>query len=186
MADNSAALTQSRWDTRTLARDVAALCGFSVALAVTVGVIKTPMQWPGHSAIFWLPVLVLAGTHRRTGMVIGAALCGGGLALSFRGTDALGMASLLAAASAIEAFSLNREGRARGLRMVLAGVGAHLGKLLVKLVSTAAMGLPLNEAFLPLLPTVALYLAFGAAAAFIAWGVLAGYSRLRPSAAPPA
>jgi len=179
MSESSAALSGVRADAQSLACDLAALLGFSAALAVTAGLVKTPMQLPGHSAIFWLPVLVLAGAHRRPGMVIGTAVCGGAMALSFRGTDALGLASLLAAASAIEAFGLGQTKGARGLQMILAGLLAHLGKLVVKLVSTTAVGVPLNEALLPLLPTAALYAAFGVAAALIAWGGLAGYERIR-------
>ncbi len=181
MPEGSTALSGVRTDAQALARDLGAGLGFSAALAITAGLIKTPMQLPGHSAIFWLPLLVLAGAHRRPGMAIGTAACGGAMALCFRGVDALGFASLLAAASAIEAFGIGQTTRARGLRMILAGLLAHLGKLVVKLVSTTAMGLPLNEALLPLLPTVALYAAFGVTAALIAWAALAGYERIRGS-----
>jgi len=179
MSESSAALTGVRTDAQALVRDLAALLGFSAALAVTAGLVRTPMQLPGHSAIFWLPVLVLAGAHRRPGMAIGTAVCGGAMALSIRGTDVLGLAALLAAASAVEALGLGQTKRSRGLRMIAAGLLAHLGKLVVKLVSTTAMGVPLNEALLPVLPTAALYAAFGVAAALIAWGALAGYERIR-------
>jgi hypothetical protein len=179
MSQSDAALTRDRADAKTVVADLAALCGFSVAVAVTAGVVKTPMALPGHSALFWLPVLVLAGAHRRPGMAIGAGLCGGLLGGLWGGIDAQGLAALLAGSGVIEAFGLGRSAQARGVRMIVAGLLAHLGKLGVKLAAGLAVGLPLNAARLPILPTLALYAAFGLAAGAMAWGVLAAWLRLR-------
>ncbi len=61
-------------------RDLLVLLGFSFALAITAGLIKTPMRLPGHSALLWLLVLLLAGYKRRPGMAVGTAALGGGVA----------------------------------------------------------------------------------------------------------
>ena len=162
-----------------IARDLLALLGFSAALAVTAGAIKTPIAVPGHSAILWLPVLVLAGCYRRPGMALGAVLCGGLVAGGWGGLRGMEFSGLLASAAAVEAFGIGRSARSRGLRMLLAGTLGHLGKLGVKALAFGVAGLPLNRAGLTLYPTLVLYAAFGLAGGIIAWGLLSAWLRLR-------
>jgi hypothetical protein len=172
MAQSEVALSGMRADPRAVARDLASLLGFSAALAVTAGVIRTPMHLPGHSALFWLPVLVLAGAHRRPGMALGAALFGGGVAGLWGGVDGLGFASLLGAAAVMEVSGLGRPSQPRAVRWALAGMGAHAAKFALKLIASLTTGLPLNLAGLFPLATLGLYVAFGLAAGLLAWALL--------------
>ncbi len=179
MHQNSTVQVQAGYGARDLTRDMAALLGFSAALAVTAGAVKTHIGVPGHSAIFWLPVLVLAGSYRRPGMALGAVLCGGVVAGTWGGVRGMEFAGLLATAAAIEAFGIGQSAQSRRFRMLLAGTIGHLGKLGVKALAFGVAGLPLNRAGLTLFPTLALYAAFGLAGAAIALGLFAAWQRLR-------
>lgn len=179
MQQSSAIDVRAGYGVHDLTRDLAALVGFSAALAVTAGLTRTHMGVPGHSAIFWLPVLVLAGTYRRPGMALGAVLCGGMVAGAWGGLRGMEFAGLLGTAAAVEAFGIGQSARSRGLRMLLAGMLGHFGKLAVKALAFGVAGLPLNRAGLTLFPTLALYAAFGLAGGAIAWGILSAWLRLR-------
>jgi len=179
MASHEAALERRQTEALTVAKDLAALLGFSAAVAITAGVIRTPMQLPGHSAIFWLPVLVLAAFHRRPGMAVGAAMLGGLGGAAFGHIGGLEYAQLIAAAGLAEGLGGARAIRSRTLRVLLAAICGHLGKLGLKLVAGVAMGVPLNAARLPILPTFALYAAFGLVAGAETWALLALRDRLR-------
>lgn len=179
MHHDSATEVQVGYGIADLTRDLAALIGFSAALAVTAGLIKTRIGVPGHSAIFWLPVLVLAGCYRRPGMALGAVVCGGLVAGTWGGLRGMEFSGLLASAAAIEAFGVGTSARSRGLRMLLAGLLGHLGKLGVKALAFGVAGLPLNRAGLTLFPTLTLYAAFGLAGGIMAWGILSAWLRLR-------
>lgn len=159
-------------------RDLAALLGFAAATVVTAAVIKTPIGVPGHSALFWLPVLVLAGCYPRGGMAVGSAVVGGLAGTAVGRVGGTEFAGLLAAAAVVEAFGLNAKERQRVLPMVCAGLLGHLGKLAMKVISTVAAGLPLNTALLSLPATLALYAAFGVLAGALAWVALAGWRTL--------
>jgi hypothetical protein len=178
VSEDRAAVELSRPISRSLARDAAALLGFSAALAVAVGVIKTPMHVPGHSALFWMPILVLAGSHRRPGMAVGSAALGGAMASLWGGVGGLDFGCLLAAAALVQACALARSPESRGTWMLAAGVLGHLGKLGIKVLASVAAGLPLNHTGLLLLPTLGLYLAFGLMGGSLAWGALAASRRL--------
>lgn len=164
---------------RAHVEDLAALLGFSTALAITAGVIKTPIGVPGHSAIFWIPVLVLAGCHRRQGMAVGAGLLGGMMAGLWCGPGIAKLAGLLAASAVVEAWGLGARAKPGALRMAATGALAHVGKLGVKVLSILVAGIPLNKAGLPLLPTLVLYAAFGIGGGIIAWGLLRAFNGLR-------
>ncbi len=167
-----------------LARELAALLGFSLAVTVTAGFIKTHMGLPGHSAVIWLPVLLLAG-FRRPGMTAGAALAGGGLGAALGAIRPHELASLMVAASVVEAFGLSTATRWRAPLFLAAGILANLGKLALKFLTLGIAGLPLNRMGYPLLPTLAIYSAAGLIAGFIALGLVAGSERLRGRCARP-
>ncbi len=177
-ADSPHIETRSR--TAVLARDLAALLGFSAALAVTAGLIRTPMHLPGHSAVFWMPVLVLAGAYRRPGLAAGSALLGGAASVLWCGKGALEFAGLLAAAGAVEALRAGWSARTRGLWLIVAGILGHLGKLGTKVLAALAAGSAVNDTGLLIVPTLALYAAFGLAGGALAWGALTAWDRLRP------
>jgi hypothetical protein len=155
------------------------LLGFSVALVVTRGVIHTPIGVPGHSAVFWIPVLVLAGCRRMPGFVVATAICGGAMAAGIGGFRAMEFAGVLASAGVVEAFGLGRRRCRGGMLMLLAGGLGHVAKLSVKVLALAVAGVPLNHAGLPLMPTLGLYVSFGIIGGLLAWGARSGWERLR-------
>ncbi len=163
---------------RAVAGEAVVLLGFSVALAVTAGLVKTPMGVPGHSAVFWVPVLVLAGCRRMPGFVVATALCGGAMAAGIGGFRAMEFAGVLASAGVVEAFGLGRRERPAGVLIVLAGGLGHATKLSVKVLALAVAGVPLNHAGLPLLPTLGLYVSFGIIGGLLAWGARSGWEYL--------
>jgi len=168
----------ARADAHVIATELAALLGFSLAVTVTAGLIKTHMGLPGHSAAIWMPVLLLAG-FRRPGMTAGAALVGGGLGAAMGAIRPHELASLMIAASIVEAFGLSTATRWRAPLFLLAGIGGNLGKLALKFLTAGVAGLPLNKMQLPLLPTFAIYAAAGLVAGFIALGIVTGWERAR-------
>ena len=181
MARETQALGASHTEqTRALAVDLAALLGFSGALVVTAGLIKTPMGLPGHSALFWMPVLVLAGAHRRAGTAAGAALCGGGVSVGLGVMGAAEFGGLILAGLVLEGLRLLRGAPPQGLWLLVAGLVAHLGKLAVKLGPALIAPQVLNGARLGLSLTAALYAAFGLGGGVIAWGALAAWRRWGP------
>ena len=169
--------TTAQW--RVLTRDLTALFGYSAALAAAAGVIKTPVGVPGHSAVFWVPVLVLAASHRRAGMAVASAALGGFVAHLFGGLHTTEAAAVLAAAGVLEGTRAATGGRSQGLAMLLGGMLAHLGKLGVKILAAVCGGGPLNAAGLALLPTLAFYAAFGLIGGALAWGVWSAWAGLR-------
>ena len=168
----------ARLDAQVIATELAALLGFSLAITVTAGLIKTSIGMPGHSAIFWMPVLLLAGC-RRPGMTAGAAIAGGGLGAALGAIRPNELAALMISASIVEAFGLSLTSRWRTVLLLLAGICGNLGKLGMKVFTLGIAGLPLNKVGLTLMPTLAIYAASGLIAGFIAIGILAGWARLR-------
>jgi len=166
---------------RAVARDLLTLFVFSAALALAVGLVKTRFLIPGHALIYRIPLLVLAGACGRPGMAAGSGLLGGLMARAWGGLGTIEFAGLLAAAAIVEAFGLGRAIANRGPLMALAGALAPLGKLGIKLVALLFAGIPLNQAGLPLLPTIASYLTFGLIGGGLAWGALRAWSTAEKS-----
>ncbi len=164
---------------REVGRDFGAVLGFSLALAIARHVIHTPIGVPGHSAVFWIPVLVLAGFYRMPGTVVACATCGSLLGIGLGDLDALKIAGVLAAASVIEAFGLGQRQRPGALLILVAATLSHLGKLSTKLLAVVAAGLPLNRVGLPLGTTLALYAAFGLIGGVLAFAVLSAWRAAR-------
>ena len=170
---------QAHCGLQPLARDLAVLLGFSAALAVAAGVVRTPMGVPGHSAVYRMAILVLAGSYRRPGMAVGTALCGGALATLWVGFSGGQFAGLLASGAVVEALGIGGSPGPSSLRLLLAGVLGNFGKLAIKILATTSAGLPLNHALIPLLPTIGLYTIFGVIGGAVAWGALSSCSQLR-------
>lgn len=161
------------------------LIGFSGALAVTSGVVRTPIGVPGHSAMFWLPLLVLAGAQKRSGLAAGAALLGGAFCFLYCGRGLREIAGLLAAGAAVEACGGLRDSVPILVWMLLAGLLGHFGKLSTKVAAVFIAGLPLNLAGLAFLKTAALYSAFGIIAGAVAWLLRAGKNGIRSAFQSP-
>ncbi|MBM3501318.1 MAG: hypothetical protein FJX74_21915 [Armatimonadetes bacterium] len=171
-------------DSYAMAKELAALLAFSLAVTVAAGLIRTHAGLPGHRAVIWMPILLLAG-FRRPGLTAGAALAGGSLGAALGAIDAEGLAALMAAAAIVEAFGLSTAGRWRAPLFLAAGICGNLGKLALKFLLFGVVGLPLNKMRLPLLPTFAIYAAAGLAAGFIALGIVTGWEKLRREPAGP-
>ena len=178
MLEGKLSATISKSGIRGMAGEAAALLGFSVALAVTAGLVKTPMGVPGHSAVLWVPVLVLAGCRRLPGFVVATAICGGAMATGMGGFGAMKFAGVLASAGVIEAFGLGRRKCPGGVLMLVAGGLGHAAKLCVKLLALGVAGMPLNRAGLPIVPTLGLYVSFGIIGGLVAWGCWASHRSL--------
>jgi len=91
----------------------------------------------------------------------------------------LELAGVLVSAGVVEVIGLGQMGRPSGLRMIIAGMAGHLGKLAVKVLSLAVTGALLNRTGLPVIQTAALYAVFGILGGLIAWGGLSAWLRLR-------
>lgn len=171
------AATPHRTSAVEVARELAVLLAFSLAVAVTAGPLKLGLGIPGHAALYRLPVLLLAGCRRTPGFAVASAACGGVLAFGWAGFSGMNFAELLASAAVIEAFGLGRRKRVGLPLLLLTGLLAHIGKLLLKVVAALVAGMPLNRAGLPLDATLALYCSFGLMAGLTAYGLLLGYRR---------
>lgn len=171
------AATPHRTSAVEVARELAVLLAFSLAVAVTAGPLKLGLGIPGHAALYRLPVLLLAGCRRTPGFAVASAACGGLMAFGWGGFSGMNFAELLASAAVIEAFGLGRRKPPKLLLVLLAGGLAQGGKLLVKVVTALVAGVPLNRAGLPLAATLALHCSFGLLAGLIAYGLLLGYRR---------
>jgi hypothetical protein len=183
MQTGSTAISRESYDARALVMDLLALLGFSAAILVARGFLRLHLGIPGHAAVIWMPILVLAGV-RRSGMSFGSALIGGSMAVGFARMDVMDMGVLLLASSVVEAFGLSRDLKHRGAFMLFAGMLGHLAKLGLKVLVCFVAGVPLNRAGLTLYPTLALYAAFGLMGGAIAVGILAGWTRLRKKETP--
>ena len=180
MQPRSVAIASERHDyySRPLVMDLLALLGFSAAIVVTRGLVKTHMGIPGHSAVYWVPVLILAAA-RRSGMPFGSALLGGTISMAFCGFRGMEFAGLMGTAAVIETFGIARSGKSRPVRMLLAGTLGHIGKLGVRALVLGVAGVPLNRAGMGLLPTLALYSLFGLIGGVVGLGMLLGWKKLR-------
>lgn len=125
---------------------------------------------PGHSALFWLPPLLIAARWGPRGS--GALVAGMGTMLCW-GMGVVTPAKVggyLLAGAAIEATYYLGRRAPEAVRMVAAGIGGHLGKLAFKVLLLAGTGLPMTRAEPHLLWALVLYASFGAAAALLCLG----------------
>lgn len=178
MPDSEVGVAHRRITASDVAREVAVLLGFSVAVAVTASLVKLGLGIPGHAAVHRLPVLLLAGCRRTPGFTVATATCGGLMAFGMGGFSAMNFAELLASAAVIEAFGLGRRKNLGLLLVLVVGLVAHMGKLLLKVMAVLVAGLPLNRVGLPVDATLALYASFGVIAGLVSYGLLLGWQRL--------
>ncbi|MFP3904562.1 MAG: hypothetical protein ACLFWB_10015 [Armatimonadota bacterium] len=156
-------------DAQAVATYAAMMLAFSAALVITDGIIRTPIGVPGHSAVFWIPVLVLAGAQKRSGIAAGSSVLAGSASLLWFGGNVGGVMTLAAAGVVIEVLAAFKHTDTLAVWMVLAGLAAHFGKLAIKVLMALVMVKPLNLAGLQLVETAVLYAAFGIIGGAIAW-----------------
>ncbi len=178
MAHERASATTAGIKAHDVARDLLAVLGFSVALVIARHVIHTPIGVPGHSAVFWIPVLLLAGRYRMPGCAVACATCGSLFGMGMGDLDAMKIAGVLAASATVDAFGLGQRKRVNALLLLAAGALAHVAKLMTKILATVVAGAPLNAVGVPLLPSLGLYVSFGLIGGVIALAVLYAWTRL--------
>lgn len=169
MADTTRVDEVSGLDARSIATYAAMMPAFSSALLIADGIIHTPIRVPGHSAVFWIPVLVLAGAQKRPGMAAGSSMLAGGASYLWFGQGVGNLMTLMAAGAVIELMAAFKHTDTLAMWMVFAGLAGNFGKLAIKALMALVFIKPLNAAGLQLLQTALLYAAFGLIGGAIAW-----------------
>ena len=140
---------------------------FSGLIVVSKIALRTPIQFPGHTGIFWMAILVVAagvvpkrGAASLTGLTSGilAAFLGLG---DFGALDTL-VSYPVAGVGVDLGLWLMQAGPENLLVATLAGAIGHLGKYLVKWVFGLISGAPLGFIALGLVWSLASYILFGA------------------------
>jgi hypothetical protein len=143
------------------------LIAFFAALVVVAKIaLRTPLQLPGHSGVFWMAILIVsAQVIPRRGSVSLVGLTSGILA-AFLGLGDFGALNTLLSytlAGVATDLALLLLGNPRNLIVAaLAGAFGHLGKFLVKYLFGIISGAPVGFVALGLLRSLVFYVIFGA------------------------
>ena len=140
--------------------------GFAVALA------SPPLHLgiPGHRALFWLPPLLVAAVWGTRGagtlVAAGGALvtCGLGVMTPDK------ISGYLLAGLFVDLLAAGAGRAPESLRVILAGILGHLGRLVPKVIIAAGAGLPATRFQPHLVGTVVFYAFFGLCAALLTLG----------------
>ncbi len=162
---NSKALDAAR------ARNLAFVVGCTAVFVLAITHPPLRLGIPGHRALFWLPPLLASALW---------GVRGGGSLTAIMGmmlTCAVGVLTpakaigYLLAGGALDVFRLCSGRRAALLQTVVAAVVAHLARLAPNVALAVTTGVPVTRAQPRLVPVIALYVIFGAAAALMALGI---------------
>lgn len=140
---------------------------FAGLIVVAKIALKTPLQLPGHSGLFWMALLVIAaGVVPKAGAASLTGLTSGILA-AFLGLGDFGaldtLLSYLMAGVGVDLGLLILQARPENLLVAaLAGTLGHLGKYLVKWIFGLISGAPLGFVALGLIWSLLSYIVFGA------------------------
>jgi hypothetical protein len=143
------------------------LIAFFAALVVVAKIaLRTPLQLPGHSGVFWMAILIVsAQVIPRRGSVSLVGLTSGILA-AFLGLGDFGALNTLLSytlAGVATDLALLLLGNPENLIVAaLAGAFGHLGKFLVKYLFGIISGAPVGFVALGLLRSLVFYVIFGA------------------------
>jgi hypothetical protein len=143
------------------------LIAFFAALVVVAKIaLRTPLQLPGHSGIFWMAILIVSSrVIPRRGAVSLVGLTSGILA-AFLGLGDFGALNTLISytmAGVATDLALLLLGNPENLVVAaLAGTFGHLGKFLVKYLFGIISGAPVGFVALGLLRSLVFYVIFGA------------------------
>lgn len=139
---------------------------FAALIVVAKIALKTPLQLPGHTGLFWMAIVVVAaGVVPKPGA---AALVGltSGILAAFMGLGDFGALETLLSYTMVGVGADLALWLLRNLDSlvvcVLVGVLGHLGKFLVKWVLGAITGAPLGFVALGLARSLVSYIIFGA------------------------
>lgn len=139
---------------------------FAALIVVAKIALKTPLQLPGHTGLFWMAIVVVAaGVVPKPGA---AALVGltSGILAAFMGLGDFGALETLLSYTMVGVGADLALWLLRNIDSlvvcVLVGVLGHLGKFLVKWVLGAITGAPLGFVALGLARSLVSYIIFGA------------------------
>jgi hypothetical protein len=155
---------------------------FSALIIVAKIALRTPLQLPGHSGIFWMAIIVVgARVVPKPGAVsiIGVT---SGLMAGFLGMGDFGALNtflsytMVGVGSDIVLWLLG--GNTENLVVaILVGILGHMGKFLVKWIFGIVSGAPIGFVALGLIRSIIGYVVFGALGGFLGWLTLKGLRR---------
>ncbi len=146
---------------------------FAALVVVAKIALRTPLQLPGHSGIFWMAIIIVAA---RVVPKLGAASLVGvtsGIIAGFLGMGDFGALNTFLSYSAVGvgtdlALWILRDPE-NVVVAVLAAVLGHLGKFLVKWFFGIITGAPIGFVALGLARALVGYIVFGAIGGFLGW-----------------
>lgn len=155
---------------------------FSALVVVAKIALRTPLQLPGHSGIFWMAIIVVGA--RVVPKPGAASLIGitSGLLAAFLGMGDFGALNTFLSYMMIGVGSdlillLLGGNPDHILVAILVGIFGHMGKFLVKWVFGILSGAPVGFLALGLLRSLLGYLIFGAVGGFLGWLTLKALNR---------
>ena len=155
---------------------------FSSLVVVAKIALRTPLQLPGHTGIFWMAIIVV-GTKvvpkMGSGTIIGIT---SGLLASFLGLGDFGALDTFLSYAAIgvvaDLILLLLGSNSENLVIaIIVGIFGHMGKFLVKWIFGIISGAPLGFVALGLLRSVIGYIVFGAIGGLLGWLTLKALRR---------
>jgi hypothetical protein len=146
---------------------------FAALVVVAKIALRTPLQLPGHSGIFWMAIIIVAA---RVVPKLGAASLVGvtsGIIAGFLGMGDFGALNTFLSYAAVGigtdlALWILRDPE-NVVVAVLAAVLGHLGKFLVKWLFGIITGAPIGFVALGLARALIGYIVFGAIGGFLGW-----------------
>ena len=155
---------------------------FSALVVVAKIALRTPLQLPGHSGIFWMAIVIVGVRvvpKPGAGSIIGIT---SGILASFLGLGDFGALdtflsyAMLGIVSDLVLWLLG--GNAENLLIaVIVGIFGHTGKFLVKWLFGLVTGAPLGFVALGLLRSIIGYIIFGAIGGLLGWLTLKALRR---------
>ena len=146
---------------------------FAALVVVAKIALRTPLQLPGHSGIFWMAIIIVAA--RVVPKLRAASLVGvtSGIIAGFLGMGDFGALNTFLSYSAVGvgtdlAMWILRDPE-KVVVAVLAAVLGHLGKFLVKWLFGIITGAPIGFVALGLARALVGYIVFGAIGGFLGW-----------------
>jgi hypothetical protein len=155
---------------------------FSALVVVAKIALRTPLQLPGHSGIFWMAIIIVGAKvvpRRGSASLIGVT---SGLMAGFLGLGDLGALNtflsytMVGVAADLILWLLGGDSE-NLVTSILVGIFGHLGKFFVKWSFGVLSGAPLGFVALGLLRSIISYIIFGAIGGFLGWLTLRALRR---------
>jgi hypothetical protein len=155
---------------------------FSALVVVAKIALRTPLQLPGHSGIFWMAIIIVGA---RVVPKVGASSIIGitsGLLASFMGLGDFGALNTFLSYAMVGVLSdlilLILGGNTENLIVaIIVGIFGHMGKFLTKWLFGIISGAPVGFVALGLLRAILGYIIFGAIGSVLGWVTLKALQR---------